>query len=147
MSNSVYVEISNPTHYDYSEPEQFGDWESRSTYQGCRVFTGDYSNGPANYRGSKEVDFEVKPGMVVYPVLVIYGTGDSFGHSSGNVHLVDVFDNAEKARGLEQAIRESAQEAYKYELTYEGKEYYAGYWTGYFESLEDVIVETEVVRA
>jgi hypothetical protein len=146
MSDSLYVEISNPTSYDYSAPEQFGDWESRSTYEGCRVFVGNYSDGPANYRSSIKVDFEVTPGMVVYPVLVIYGTGNSFGNSSGNVHLVDVFDDIGKARGLKAAIKESAQTS-QYEFIYKDKEYYAGYWTGYFERLEDVIVETEVVRA
>jgi hypothetical protein len=141
--SNLYVEVSNPCRYDFREDIQWGSWEERNSYEGCRVYTRGYSDDAANYRGNTEVDFEVKPGMVVYPVLVVYGTGDTFGNSSGNVVLVDVFDDAEKARGLEIAIRESNA----YTFIYEGKEYYSGTWTGYFEHLEDIIVETEVVRA
>jgi hypothetical protein len=147
MSNSLYVEVSNPTRYYNREDVEWGSWEERNSFEGCKVYVADFSKDSASYRQSTEVDFEVSPGMIVFPVFVIYGTGDSFGHSSGNVQLVDVFDDAEKARGLKEAIRKATYENYKYSFEYEGKEYYAGSWTGYFETLEDVVVETEVVRA
>jgi hypothetical protein len=147
MSNSLYVEVNNPTRYHYREQKEWGRWKEHNTFEGCRVYVSDFSKDNASYRSSTDVDFEVTTGMIVYPVFVIYGTGDSFGHSTGNVQLVDVFDDAQKARGLEDAIRKATYENYKYTFEYAGKKYYAGSWTGYFERLEDVVVETEVVRA
>ena len=143
--DKLFVEINNPCVHDYREPVQWGDWSRQSIYGGVRVFTGDYSNDPANYRGAVDVDFEVTPGMIVYPVLVQYGTGDTFGYSSGEITLVAVFDDAQKALDLQQAIRNQTKDR-SYSITVNGKEYYTATWTGYFESLEDVIVETEVVR-
>lgn len=145
--NKLYVEIANPTTHSYYSNEDYGDWEEHAHYEGIKVYNGDYSQGHANYRSSKEVDFEVTPGMIVFPVIVVYSSGNSFGSSSGNVTLVAVFDEAEKAEGLKEAIRNLSSEDYTYSFQYGGKEYYAGEWIGYFERLEDVIVETEVVRA
>ena len=49
-----------------------------------------------HYSGKTETDFEPKPGAAVHLVLVTYQTGDTFGHSTGNVSIVGVFaTNAE----------------------------------------------------
>lgn len=142
--NKLFVEVDNPCVQNYQEPVQWGDWRRSSIYNGVRVFDGDYSDHHANYRNSIEVDFDVVPGMVVYPVLVQYGSGDSFGYSSGDITLVAVFDDDAKARNLIAAIRSAGPR--EYTIVVDDKEYYTGTWTGYFETLEDVIIETEVVR-
>lgn len=141
----LYVEINNPIVSQYDEAVQWGSWSRQSAYYGLKVYAYDYSDGYANYRSSLEVDFEAKPGMIVYPVVVSYSSGDSFGLSSGDVTLVGIFDNPEAAWKLEQAIINANPR--EYSITVDGKEYQTYAWTGYFENLERVIVETEVVRA
>lgn len=140
--NELFVEIDNPTIDQQYSYEQYGPWSRTHNYRGCRVYAGDWSQGSTTYRKSLEVDFDVVPGTVVYPVLVEYRTGDSFGQSYGNIELVAIFNSLELAEGLRSTI---LHYDYGYDLEYEGETYYAC-WRGYFERLEQVHVETEVVR-
>lgn len=142
--NKLFVEVDNPCVNNYQEPIAWGNWRRSSIYHGIRVFANDWSDSPANYRDSIEVDFDVIPGMVVYPVLVQYGSGDTFGYSTGEIVLVDVFDSLVKAQNLELAIKNT--DAREYSIIVDGKVHDTYTWTGYFETLEDVIIETEVVR-
>lgn len=96
-----------------------------------------------------DVDFDVSPGDVVFVVVVVYTTGGTFGQTSGNTQVVAVFNDADKAVRLEEVIREDNKKnrsSFK-NIEFEGMSIYPGSWKGYFESLDDVKVETEVVRA
>lgn len=63
----------------------------------------------------------------IYVVKVTYSTGNTFGHSCGNVTFPEIFTTAEEANTVATAIN--------------NKEYTnCGRWTGYFESLEGVEV-------
>lgn len=122
------------------------------SYYGCTVYT-----GPAGGRGSYgsyteefEVPFDAPPGTVVYPVIVRYGTGSTFGRTDGLVTVLGVWEKYEEALAAERAARQSVTDhgaAGRYETTVAGQTFYTGTWIGYFEHLEDVIVETKIVRS
>jgi len=104
-----------------------------------------YSEGDGKpYRGMVRpgpFSCEAKPGDTVYAVIVRYSTGDTFGREDGQTVCLDVF--LDKSRAEE--LAEAAQRADEFRMTVNDVEYYVG-WVGYFESLEDVSVETLVVR-
>ncbi len=85
-----------------------------------------------------------KPGDTVYAVIVRYSTGDTFGREEGLAICVDVFTDEYRAYGLVKAIRDNGDDG-DFRFSYEEREYYCS-WTGYFEHIEDVLVEKLVVR-
>jgi len=85
---------------------------------------------------TKEVPFDVVRGQTVYIVLARYSTGDSFGNSEGHGCIVGIYKNEKDA----QAIIDSVSD----ETYYEKVEKYPP-WKGYFESLQDIFVESKVV--
>jgi len=89
----------------------------------------------------------VQIGQVVFPVLVGYGTGDTFGRSEGNVEIVAVFSDPEKATRLRDAIIADESVRNGSQFDFEGQTVYTYSWKGYFESFEWCRVETELVRA
>lgn len=93
-----------------------------------------------------ETDFDAPPGTYVHVVAVEYSTGSTFGRDRGLIDIVDVFATLEEAITLRERIHEVLQEGHQYEFEHNGKSYYAGSWTGYFESLDDIYIVSEVVR-
>ncbi|AVD99299.1 hypothetical protein SEA_BILLNYE_116 [Streptomyces phage BillNye] len=104
-----------------------------------------YSKGEGNpHRGMIRpgaFSCEAEPGDTVYAVIVRYSTGDTFGREEGLAICLDVFTDADKAEELAKAAREVDE----FRMTVNGVEYYVS-WVGYFEHLEDVVVEELVVR-
>jgi len=86
---------------------------------------------PSDDRGwnkyNEECNVSFDPTDIVYVVVVTYQTGDTFGYSTGNVSIVDVFNEEETACEVAASIREKT---------------FPGYtpWNGYFEALESVRV-------
>lgn len=72
-------------------------------------------------------DENLEFGKNVFLVVVRYQTGDTFGYSTGNWHIVGVFDDPEKAKETKKQINDDLYNGYKP-------------WDGYFEHLEDVEV-------
>lgn len=107
-----------------------------------------YSEGEGNpHRGMirpGSFSCEAKPGETVYAVIVRYSTGDTFGREDGLAICIDVFTDKAKADSLAQAV-ESHGDNGEFRMHHEGIEYYCS-WVGYFEHLEDVLVEELVVR-
>lgn len=130
---------------DYWDGEQYGDWREEYSYEGISMFKNPQDGAIGMYTNSREVDFEPQVGQVVFPVIVQYGSGNSFGHSSGNIEVVAVYDDPEKANRLRDAIE--SYDGYGSSFDFEGQTIYTYNWTGYFENLERVFVETELVRA
>lgn len=100
-----------------------------------------------------EVDEDVKLGDWVYMIIATYTTGSTFGTETGNKAFAALLTDADKAFSLAAAFKEHndrvSRYSYrpsigedKYHMEWEGKTYYVGTWTGYFERLEDC----EVIR-
>lgn len=133
---------------DYWDGEKYGDWREEYSYEGLSVFAAEQGGQFGYYTKEIETDFEPQIGQVVFPVLVQYGTGNSFGHSSGKIEIVAVYDDPEKATRLKDAIASYEKgSGYQSSFDFEGQTIYTYNWTGYFESLERVFVETKIVRA
>lgn len=115
--------------------------------------------GVREAKSSEGVDiaahFLPEQGQVCFLVYVVYTTGDSFNTYRGNIEHVQLFRNLSEANALAEAIADNARENkdilrgdYKYtiEYTIEGNPdmVQTSAWTGYFESVEDVIVQPVV---
>lgn len=146
--SKLFVKIKSHRVRDYWDGEQYGDWETEDSYEGCQVLM--LADGEIGYQTSSiEVDFKPEVGQVVFPVIVSHGTGDTFGHSSGNAKCVAVVDTPEKAHKIREAIEEDYRNnsgGYGH-IDVDGLEIYTYDWKGYFECLEWVRVETEIVQA
>lgn len=147
--NELFVALESLTTKDYWDGEQYGDWETQYNYKGCNVYLAEEARGRIGVWTQRvEVDFEPHVGQVVFPIIVEYGSGNSFGHSSGNTTLVAVVDSTEKALAVRDAIYHDAEKNPSGfgQIEVEGVSFYNGAWKGYFENLESVHIETEMVR-
>ncbi len=97
------------------------------------------------------LDFDASPGEVLYAVVAVWSTGDSFGHDSGaGMEIICVYKTREKAEALKTKIEslEYDNNGYgKNGLTYEtesGAVVKDGFvaWAGYFERLDYVTIVT-----
>lgn len=87
-------------------------------------------------RSEQKVDFDVKKGDTVYVVVVKYGTGDTFSHSNGNGYIEGVYQYKGQASKVVEDISSGVYSKLgKYPP-----------WIGYFESLDDVLIEERIVE-
>jgi len=75
-----------------------------------------------------EVDFDPKKLDHLYVVIVRYSSGDTFGTTLGNWHIIGAYKSFKKAEKIRISIDKNKYKGYKP-------------WEGYFESLEGVTVE------
>ncbi len=149
----IFVELDVETqHNDDAEPNPNNEpymyqGSSNSWLNGTRAFTKDWSRGYATYRNRVEVDFEPIPGTTVFIVIVKYTTGGTFEHGE-DFKVVAAFDEPDKAIGLQELIETDYNDHPREygNIKFDGTEYYAGTWKGYFEHLIDVRIETELLR-
>jgi hypothetical protein len=147
--NSVWVSLESRTVRDYSEEGPYGSWSTDFQYEGLEVKL--VGQGQIGWSSSIiETSFEAKVGQVVFAVIVVYSSGDSFGSSSGNTDVAGVYNTAEtayKVRSLIMYDNENNQRDFDY-LKIEGEpDIYPGTWKGYFESLDSVRIETVLISA
>ena len=83
----------------YHSGEEWGDWwsEHEFTLDGARVAT--------DKAVCDVYDLNVKVGDKVYVVVIRYGSGDSFGRSSGNGEIVHVFSDRVFAEACVEAVK------------------------------------------
>lgn len=105
-----------------------------------------------------DLPWEVKAGDTIFMVWLQYSTGNSFGRNDGEYHeVVGWYQNVDDAIKCQTAI-ENEDPNYRFEEggntiqvpTFDGqatRKLYTGSWKGYFESLDDVQVETVRVVA
>lgn len=132
--------------YDQHEDEhEDGDQRDSSTstfFKGAILLKEDvspYSLGFSwSHKGFKvpKAAFE-EPRAHVYAVVGFYSDGDTFHHSSGNMHIVDVYGNLEKANAVADMLRKEKDEA---NASIFGSKYHVP-WGGYFSRLESIQVE------
>lgn len=151
----VVVNVDAWSRETYRSPEAYGDWSAEGGINGVSVRRSQMSD----YR---VVDLpEAKVGDYVFPVVAHYGTGDSFGHQSGgDYQVIGVYTTVEKADEVkalcelytndkiayDEFVREqqgltkrSINERVDQGLVIDGVDLYP-YWTGYFESLNEIKV-------
>jgi hypothetical protein len=92
---------------------------------------------------------DLKPGDMVYAVVVDYKSGDTFGQQGGYAQIMDVFGTFEEAEGLYRECM-ALNEARSYTritqgIEFQGKHYYVA-WDGFFESVNSMEVWHLVIR-
>lgn len=80
-----------------------------------------------------------QPRGCIYAVVGYYRDGDTFGSSHGNMHIVDIFGNVQKAHAVASRLETDA----KTDDSIYGSVKYP--WGGYFASLERIEVVTLTV--
>lgn len=83
-------------------------------------------------REQVDVDFKVKVGAEVDVVVVRYTTGGTFGRTLGYWYIEGIYPKGKQAEKVSKSIYNGTYEGYKP-------------WVGYFESLEQVEIETLTV--
>lgn len=134
----------------YRSDEEYGEWSENNyiDYTYATISKNDYG---------EPIDWEAKIGDVVFLVHVVYSSGDSFGHSTGNSEVIEVLRTVEEAEALAELIRENYEKYpdYSFEkdvskntnyIPYKGRHISTSTWKGYFESLQSVEVVALIVK-
>lgn len=133
------------------EGQENDDWPNHEHEYKEHEVHGVYSKDAKDGRGwscyneSIDVEFEPVTGAEVFLVVVTYGSGSTFGSSSGNVCVVGCYDEEAHADSIATDIRADDNDTdrdYRRSGKKSRKERFTGYkaWTGYFESLQGVEV-------
>lgn len=103
----VAVEYEQRCTHDYHSGEQYGDWQTdySSSVVGVRVLEEDEK---AEYHS--ETFLLPDDTTTAYVVYMIYSTGDSFGHSDGNIDIIHCTASSEKAHELAKKITDNSNE-------------------------------------
>lgn len=155
----------------YADPDS--DYDRDDTWQ--EHYIESISQADENQFYDLTVEFDLDPKCEYYLLYAIYSTGDSFGHDEGRIEFVGLYENSyaanenmrrieahyETYRQLNDRWYHSSKQMSKTELknleknfdsysvtliANDGREYKVSVpWTGYFESLTDVRVETVLV--
>lgn len=132
-NNYVYVsyeEVTNVIHDDFGDDGPYtGSYqhETTSTITGVSLTVPDshyYEYLPVEGLPDKTI-----PTGDVFVLAVRYSTGDTFGSESGRLHIPGVYHKYEDALTVGKKIREGSFKGY-------------APWEGFFESLEDILIES-----
>lgn len=140
--NELYVSTQTYcTHSEYSD-EPYGDWSASYVFN----VKGLSLNKPRTDYEKFNTCFDVKEGDTVYVLYMIYAEGNSFGGSSGNGEVLWVFKDLDVAKEAKKALEdqgESFSVVFYNELGEKATMSNPG--AGYFESVEDIQLESFVV--
>jgi hypothetical protein len=92
--------------------------------------------------GLVSVDYEVKKGDTLYPLIAVWSTGDSFGNDDGaQMEMFTVYRTYEEADKAKKIMEKAGNSSCKI-LDGDGKEieFYPP-WVGYFESLDYIDID------
>lgn len=145
MSTDLYLTYDKWT--EVTRVAQRDEWDRDDTCSSW-TFNSVYAKSPNEWtsRDWFKHPTAVKPGDEVHLVIAVYSTGDSFGHDEcGSMQIVASYDSYEKAAAAANIVETGRP----YEIVLEDGSVYADTfpaWTGYFESLDYVTVESFRVK-
>lgn len=134
----VSVEYDQYCTEDYHSGEQFGVWRTsfNSSVTGVRVLDDD-----ENSVYNSETFLLPDDTTTAYVVYMIYGSGDSFGHSSGNIDIIHCTASSDKAHALAKMITDNPNEySIKFTDDFDREISIYNNGAGYFEHIDYVEV-------
>jgi hypothetical protein len=135
--STIYIKDCAHTE-ETSEVDPKDPWSRASTH--TTHFIEGISLNEKTYE-SLDLDYTPEAGVLYFLLWATYGTGDSFGHDSGNIVFVDLFKTEVDA----EECKHNLERASDYSITLKsasGKSYaFSVPWIGYFESLENVEIK------
>lgn len=153
-NDQVFIHVLYDEHETGGEPESDEPYCNRSDKnttvhfrgalvvgtKGVNLYEMGYSSFSNAFPAPKAA-FE-PPRTTVYAVVAYYSDGDTFGHSYGNLFIVDVYGNMDKAQAVAEQIRHDDRvEKGKKNPSIFGESTRYVPWGGYFARLERVEVE------
>lgn len=129
-----------------------GEWSYRGATDGKIIEVSAYADSKCGVPyWSDGFELDVKRGDTVYPVVVTYGTGDTFGRKGGQTVVMDVFATDAEALELVHWIHEKARVDYRRNGIYAFREKFGDKdyhmpWRGYFEWFQNVGVYPCMVK-
>jgi hypothetical protein len=121
----------------YDADDSWSRDSTRSEYSFIQLTKDD----PHHYRCAYPIDISGE----VWFIYAIWSTGDTFGHDEASeIELLYVSPSKENAEKVYNALRTSTD--YTVNITVDGREetFHCG-WHGYFESLDDLVLESTVL--
>lgn len=145
MTIELHVHTTQTCTHSYSDGNQYGNWGASYSFSVDHV---SLSAQDPYYSGRDiiTVNFDVSAGDVVFVLSMTYGTGDSFGQSSGNGEVLWIFKDIALALKTKEAI--IANDSYSITVQIEDDTYIDVHnpGHGYFDSVEDVSIEAFIVQ-
>lgn len=125
------------------DPWDRDDTDTENYIQGIKLV--DQSAKYHHFDG--EVDFEIKPDTPYFLLCGIYSTGDSFGHDTGRIEFVDLYESEAFAEDMQKRLESHNAKNSGYSVrepqwtvklkTESGKRFdFCVPWLGYFEALQ-----------
>lgn len=138
----IYIEYDYYCeHSEYSE-EEYGPWSQQNSFS-----VGGASITPKNCYEEFNLCCNVEVGQPVYAMVLRYGTGDSFGNSSGNGEILWVWREkilAEKAlEWFNENLEKHTINFFQEDLT---EVQISNPASGYFEWVEDVYIQELILE-
>jgi hypothetical protein len=149
---NLYVRYTEQCIEDYWDGEQYGDWHQQFQFSVHDIGLSSLKKWGALINGEDiiEVPFECDIGDKVYVLVMIYSTGDSFGHADGRGEIIYLFKDESLANAAYEEFLKACNkttESYIVEIKIDGGTTVelSNPAYGYFENLEDLnIIEFEV---
>lgn len=144
----IYIEEECICTYEEHSDEPYGDWSADYSYS----IKGASIAKPKRYDYCEVPDITAEVGDVVYVLYIVYGSGDSFGGSSGNGQFVCAYTDAAMAEHAKRIYEKKGTESQFYipvGKDPDGKWVYTSTYSpasGYFESFEGAYIEKCVVK-
>lgn len=153
MATDIYV--INDTYSEVTrerDPNDEWDADNTATSNCIRGFKIVNKSSKKNEYTDLTIDFEVKETIPYYLLSVIYSTGDSFSHHTGHIEYIDLYSNIEYAEAAQKMIENAyaakdKEERYSVDILDNNgnmRKISSSSWVGYFESLEEVRIDTVI---
>ena len=144
--SKLYVKIKSVCTHSEGPDEAYGPWES-SHINTFKYVTRDCNRD--DFLESVPIDFEYNNRDEVYVIWAEYSTGDSFGMAScGSTEVVHIFKNYDLALKAVEALKtKNCGLPVEFESDSGKVITYCRPWIGYFESLDEIHLETAYVRS
>lgn len=138
----LYVTTRSQCVHSESSDEPYGEWSASYIFEVSGVHLEQVNGGYEKFNTC----FDVVNGDTVYVLSMVYGEGDSFGHSSGNGEALWVFKDFEVAKNAAQTLKEQ-ESSYSVSFLNENgeKATMSNPGSGYFECVEEIRLESFTV--
>lgn len=109
----LYVKYTAGCNASMEPEEQYGEWSADNYF----IVDGVCLTDPKGCNDEINVCFEKKDiGEYVYVLIVYYGSGDSFGHSSGNGEIIWAFADSTTAHNALAACNKAKADVMRFDI-------------------------------
>lgn len=97
MNNIVYINYKITTIESYTSDEEYGEWYCQYDNE---IISATLSKQDNCRYDEFTVDFDTTVGQKIYAMYMTYNSGDTFGHSEGNIEILWCFLTENKVKDI-----------------------------------------------